>query len=471
MRSLLTTKRIGRRPFVAALAGAAAVGLRRGTSAQASRTVRFAYFGTTAELQTYQTLIAAFQESHPGIVIEPVASLSSSPQPSGWPQGAYMEWLNTAFVGAQPPDVFLINYRQFGNYAARGVIEPLAPYLTASKTVQAGDFFPIALDAFRWTGFDNNGVGAIPQNVSSLVVYCNLDRFKDAGVAFPTNGWSWDEFGQAAKRLTSEPKQDRPPAVFGLVVEPSIARTAPFIWSAGGELVDNIAQPTRLTIDTKAAERGLSWFASLGQAGLRVTPNELEARTLNNLDRFRFGGAAMLIESRRVVPLLRQTQGLRWDVAPLPVGDRRANVLHSDGFAMWAGAADKDAAWSFMEFAIGPAGQKVLATTGRTVPSLRSLADSPAFLEGADIGKLMGLSGLSLPPAHGHVYLDNVPVLKRLPSAANWPGVELAFNRAFQRAFYVDANVPAAVRQAMSTSNNVLSSLILPPGVDTAGDE
>lgn len=471
MRSLLTTKRIGRRPFIAALAGAGAVGLRRGTEAQATRTVRFAFFGTAAELQTYRSLIQAFQQVHPEIVIEPVASLNSSQQPSGWPQGSYMEWLNTAFVGAQPPDVFLINYRQFGSYAARGVIEPLAPYLTASKTIQASDFFPIALDSFRWTGFDNNGVGAIPQNVSSLVVYCNLDRFREAGVSFPTNGWSWDEFGRAAQKLTYQPNKNQPPSVYGLVVDPTIARAAPFIWGAGGELIDNLAQPTRLMIDTKAAQRGLTWFAALGQAGLRVTPNELEARTQSNLDRFRFNGAAMLIESRRVVPLLRQTPGLHWDVAPLPVGERRANVLHSDGFAMWAGAADKEAAWSFIEFAVGPAGQKVLAASGRTVPSLQALAASPAFLEGSEIGKLMGLSGLSLAPAHGHVYLDNVPSLNRLPSAANWPGVELAFNRAFQHAFYVDADIPAAIRQAISTSDNVLSSLILPPGVETAEDE
>ena len=39
------------------------------------------------------------------------------------------------------------------------------------------------------------------------------------------------------------------------------------------------------------------------------------------------------------------------------------------------------AAWRFVEFALGPEGAPVIAKTGRTVPSLKSVAESDAFLD------------------------------------------------------------------------------------------
>ena len=173
-----------------------------------------------------------------------------------------------------------------------------------------------------------------------------------------------------------------------------------------------------------------------------------EAETLSEDDETRFmrGSLAMLLQSRRVVPTLRE--GIRdfaWDVAPLPVrspGSEPANLLHSDAFCLSAGARDTDAAWRFLEFSVGPVGQEILAKTGRIVPSLRRVAESDAFL-GAGLDTLGSLDVAM--PASSQVFLDAIAGLRRAPNVTTWPEVEDAFRVAFRRAFYVELDIPAAL--------------------------
>jgi len=471
----LRTRRVGRRAVLGAgaVAAAGAMGSVHYTFAQGvpgTRTVRFAYFGTQPELDAYQALISAFQAAHPTISVVPLSSPQTTSSPSGMPQGPYMDWLQTSFVGSTPPDVYLLNYRQLGQYITAGNVEPIGPYLRASFVLHESDFYPIALDAFRWPGFPDGGLAALPQNASSLGVFYNVDLFKRHGLALPEAGWTWDDFTRAATTLTTGRHGDGLADIYGLVVEPTIARYAPFVWGAGGDLVDNVAQPTRFTLDTPASQAGLNWFNALGPQGLKVTPPEAAVRQWNDLDRFRGSGAAMLFQSRRVVPILRQSLNLSWDVAPLPVGRTAANVLHSDGFCLATGAQDKEAAWTFIEYALGPDGQRLLAATGRTVPSLREVAESDAFLKGSPVAQLLGLKSIPLPPAHGQVFVENLAISRRLPSSAAWSGLEAAFNKSFARAFYADANIKGAVSSANNVAAGVLGSLFLLP-MQTAAEE
>src|SRR5215203_3023045 len=79
--------------------------------------------------------------------------------------------LSTSLGGGSPPDLFLMNYRFYGQYAARGVLEPLGPYVSDSSRFDEDDFYPKALDAFRW----QDELMCLPQNISSLVLYYNKD--------------------------------------------------------------------------------------------------------------------------------------------------------------------------------------------------------------------------------------------------------------------------------------------------------
>ena len=456
MPTLLETTRSGRRALLGGLAGLATLGRGGRVAARGQRSVRFAFFATDAERRAYAQLAAAFEATHPDIAVELVgldsgdASLRLGPLMTSpdrpWLQrgGPYQSWLWSELASPTAPDVFVLSYQRFPAYAARGVLEPLGPHLRASAALHADDFYPAALDVFRTADIPDDGLGALPLNASRLVVYYNRDLFAGRGVALPTADWTWEQFADAATALTASPDRDGQIGVHGLAIEPRLSRSAAFVWGAGGDLIDDPDQPTTLTLDTPATQEGLRWFAELGPAGRNVTPTSLEARQFNDLARFAAGRAAMFVHSRRVVPVLREARDLHWDVAPLPVGKTPANVLHSDGLCLLAGARDKEAAWTFIEFVVGPVGQAVLAATGRTVPSLRTVAQSDAFLRGTTFPFARGGEPLGLAPTQAGVFLDNVPIARRLPAMATLPAVEGMFDRAFKQAFYVDADIPNA---------------------------
>lgn len=465
MDSPLTKVRAGRRAVLGAAAAVAAVGRGQRSFARTPTTVRFAFFGTDAEQQAYRRLIKVFQEKHPDIAVEPVGMGSGDPslvigRASG---SAYQPWLETSFTGNTPPDVFMLSYQRFRHIAARGVVEPLDAYLSASTTIRAEDYYPTALAAFRLEDEATRGLGGLPQNASSLAVYYNRVLFQEFGVPYPADDWDWATFASTAARLTVDRNGDGRIDLYGLAIEPTISRYAAFVWGAGGDFVDNPDYPTKLILDTKEARKGLAWLASLGPAGMKVTPSEEEARQVSDLVRFCSGHAAMLIHSRRIVPALREIAPLHWDVVPLPIGTVPANVLHSDAFCLAAGSQDKEAAWTFIEFAAGPVGQSILAETGRTVPSLRAVAESDAFLKGTSLAGALGLQSAAVPPANNRVFVANIAIARRLPSITTLPAVEASFNQAFKHAFYVDADIPKAVTNFFDASRGVLGDRLSVP--------
>jgi multiple sugar transport system substrate-binding protein len=257
----------------------------------------------------------------------------------------------------------------------------------------------------------------MPQNISSLVVYYNEDLFEAAGVEAPREGWTWEDFAQSAIALTDD-------EVHGLGIEPQIIRLAPFVWSNGGDIVDDLNAPTRFTLDTPEAIDALEFVTGLVRDD-QVVPSEEEIAAQDLETRFANGKLAMLLSSRRDTPVFREVAGLRFNVGPLPVGREPAGILHSDAYCISAGT-DVDAAADFVAFATGEEGQTITALGGRTVPSRKSVAQSGAFLDP------------SRPPSRSRVFLDGIPAIRRTPVISTWPEIEDLAEEIFTRVFYED---------------------------------
>lgn len=331
--------------------------------------------------------------------------------------------LSTAFAGGEPPDLFLMNYRYLGQFESKGVLEPVAPYLDGSDAFSAEDFYPEAMNVFQSDGVQT----CMPQNVSSLVMYYNRDLFEAAGVALPpAEGWKWVDMVKAATTLTQDTDGDGVTDVYGLGTDVEIIRLAPYIWSNGGDLVDDPTRPTKFTFGSLNGIRALQAFLDLrGVSG--VTPSDEEAESADFETRFLDGTLAMMMDSRKVVPSFRTITDFEWDVAQLPVHRKPATILHSDAYCMTAASEHKDQAWEFLEFALGTEGQQIATATGRTVPSLRSVAESGAFLDPSE------------PPASSQVFLDNIPYIQAVPPIETWPEIEDVVNALLEEAYYDQA--------------------------------
>ena len=198
------------------------------------------------------------------------------------------------------------------------------------------------MQAFEYEG----QLQCIPQNASSLAVYYNVDAFKEAGIEPPGDSWTYDEFTAAAEKLTGDGKH-------GVGFDLNTIRSAPWVWAAGGELVDERTNPTKFLFDTPEGRRGLEHMVALQEKGWAPNADEADAKGVD--ERFIEGSVGMFLSSRRDVPLLRTITDFEWDVAPFPTDVEPASVLHSDGFCIAKGD-NADAAWKWVEYALGEQG-------------------------------------------------------------------------------------------------------------------
>lgn len=384
------------------------------------RTVSFMVFGSPEELQAYQTLVAAFEKQNPGIKID----LIHIPD-----EGDFGARLNADLAAGTPANVVLLNYREYANFAQKGALEPVQSYLYKSTLIKPDDFYAEAMQPYIW----RQQLTCLPQNISSLVVYYNKNLFDAASMPYPTAAWTWDDFLNAAQAITKADMDQ-----YGVGVSPSLIRVAPFIWQNGGELV-NSPQATSLLMGTPEAREALQWFTDL-QVKHHVVPDATAEKAEDDESRFTNGRLGMYLNSRKTVPTFRTITNFDWDVAPLPVGKFPTTILHSDGYCMTAATKDKDATWKFIEFANAVEGQKIIAGTGRTVPSLKSVAESDAFLDpGAK-------------PANSRVWLDVIPSIRAVPTLTNWADIEETANSELKRAFYGTASLDDVIKAIVDRS-------------------
>lgn len=395
------------RPLAMLVAATLLLGACGDASDDGTTTLQLLLFGGPEETAGYQAMLDEFEASQDEIRVEltPVAN-----------QDDLLAKLATGFAAGEPPDVFLVNFRKYGQFAALGALRPVQAYLDASDVLAESDFVEPPLEAFR---FDGEDLTCQPQNVSNLVTYLNLDLFEELDVPLPERGWTWDDFLATAKALTTDD-------TYGLGTEPSLIRVAPFVWSNGGEVVDDQLAPTRLTItDEGPAREALDFFLDLSLVH-GVVPPDVEEQSEDAESRFLRGGLGMYLNSRKSVPTLRTIDDFAWDVAPLPVapGGDEVTMLHSDAYCISEGTGNEDLAWELIEFAMSRRGQEILAESGRTVPSRIDVLDSPAFLEPAE------------PPASSEVFADNARIARATPHTATWSTVEGAADDVLESIFY-----------------------------------
>jgi multiple sugar transport system substrate-binding protein len=373
-----------------------------GDSSGGGGRIRVQVSGEAEETAVYDTVVKAFEDADPSIDVSLVKVADKDD---------HLARLTTSVAAGGSPDVFLVNFREYSQFVSRGAVEPFGPH-AEDAGVRVEDFFPPPIEAFTY----RDELQCMPQNISSLVVYYNRALFQEAGIREPRGEWTWDEFRRTALELTRG-------EVHGLGIDPEIIRVAPFVWSNGGEVVDDAENPSRFTLDTPEAREALGYVVSLVRDD-GVIPSEQDIAAQDLETRFTTGKLAMLLSSRRDTPVFREVLGLDWDVARLPVADQPAGILHSDAYCISSQSDHVAEAVRFIAFATGREGQTITALGGRTVPSLKDVATSSAFLDP------------TRPPEHSRVFLSGIPFIHRTPVLPTWPEIEAITEEILTRAFY-----------------------------------
>ncbi|HEX6035547.1 MAG TPA: sugar ABC transporter substrate-binding protein [Anaerolineales bacterium] len=325
--------------------------------------ITFTMWGAPEELAVWQAVVDDFHTANPNISVKVDVS--------DW--DSYWTKLNTLIAGGTPPDVFAMDAPLFLDWQSRGALLNLQPYIDANPGFLDG-FYPQTLTAYETA----DGYYGLPRDFQTIVLFYNKDMFDAADLEYPTSDWTYDDLLAAAKTLTLDKDNDGKIDQYGFWSDTWDMELlwSEAIWAYGGEIISD--DHTKTLIGEGGARDAWAFIDSLYKEGVMPTPTTAGEF---GFDLFQSNMAAMTTIGHWAVPGYVQA-GINFDVAPMPKGPAgQATSVNSAGFVISKDSKNADAAFEFIKFALGEAGQKKLAQLGFAIPVLKSVAESDAYLK------------------------------------------------------------------------------------------
>lgn len=411
--------------------------------AQNRQTIRyFSWNPTVAEIE--EPLIEQFEERH-GVEVE----VQALPPDQYWPR------MSALAAAGQLPDVFYMSSGFIDTWQADGLLANLQPYVDETDLEQ---YYTGVLSTARFPDKNTGDVYAWPINWVGTVLYYNMDAFDAAGVPYPDDDWTWQEFLDAAKALTIDENGDGRIDQHGFWLYGRYAQIEPWIFQNGGSLLN--ANRTRLEPDDNARE-ALKFLADLTNVH-EVSPRPKEMEGVRQQDLFPLGLAAMWVDGTWNIENNRDVIGddFRWGITNIPRGPSGSeDVAYTwpDMLAISPTSENSDLAWELTKFLTGEERPASLYLGG-TVPFYRATAESEEWLE------------RDQQPANKGVILELGSMPSRTsftPSWGDWRGYAAAegsgMNGELDQVFNGEQSIEEAIEGFVEYGNGVLSRVYPTP--------
>ena len=344
----------GRRPMLAALAGAAALPLRPGPAQAATALSYWHHFASQSEIAGLNAILALFARAHPEIAVNAETI----------PNGEYMAKVSSAVVAGGRPDTGMVIAERFADLAAMDAL------IDITDRVKAWPLRPNFPDN-RWAGLSQGGgIYAVPGFTFVDWMYYRTDYFEEAGLAGPPK--TFDEFVIACRKLT-DPAKGR--YGFGLRGGSGCFKYVIDIMEAFGSPIVKDGKPA---IDRTAAIDAVGFFAGLFVKDKVAPPSAPSDSYRQIMEAFRTGQTAMVWHHTGSLIEISQAlkPGAQFSTAPMPAGPAAhiARLSFAGNGIMKKEHADD--AWTWISFwGQTDAAIAMLEATGYFPASTAPLAD------------------------------------------------------------------------------------------------
>lgn len=377
-------------------------------------------WGGAIEEEQMKGYLTAFNEEYPDIEVEIILPADY------WPK------LMSMMAAETPPDVFYMGFPEFVSYHEKGVILNLQSYINADPNFNESDFFPGLLAAFK----DRNTkeIFGIPKDWSTYVVYYNKEMFKKAGLSTPNEmfgcgQWSWQDFLEAAKKLTKD-------GVHGVALD--AGRWKVFPPQGGANWVQGV---NKVVVDTPEFAEAIQFNADLWLKH-NVAPDMTEQADQGPSDRFAQEKAAMYICGRWKAMAYKDLD-FEWDIAPLPYNKEMYTWVDLVAYCVAKDSKNPDDAYKLASFLTGKKGQEIMAAAGHAVPIRRSIAYSSKFAE-------------VLPERGIHNTVHLMPYYETMLVFNRWGEVWTAINRALEPVWMGDKTAVEVLKEAQKEIDSLM---------------
>lgn len=341
--------------------------------------------------------------------------------------------LQTMVAGGKAPDIMMIG-EAVNVLSSRGQLVDLnAAYAQAgvdpSERFGDGAVATYSTDGKLWASPDRGG---------AMVMYYNKDIFDAAGVDYPTNDWTWDEFRSAAKATASGDTPEN--RVWGFGAGDWWAWYMTFMYQNGGEVLDSEGNPVANSAENIEAME--FYNAMVFEDRSTLSPLDYADAGLDNGQPdplFARGQLAMEWTGFWNIAALNQTD-LNWDIAVLPRGQEAAVPAFGSGLAVSTQSKQQQIAAELVVFLTSAEGQMPIVTSGLDVPANIDAASSDEFQNPA-----WNTRGVNLA-----AFADSAPAIYSPPLVPEWNEIQNAFRDGLAGVWTENDPVPPAMDEVQA---------------------
>ncbi len=153
--------------------------------------ISFTWWGDTARHEVYNEIVDMFEEEYPNINVDRY--------PGSWNQ--YWTKLSTQAASGTAPDVIGMHPRYVADYAPRGALLDLAPYVESG----ALDLYNVP-SSVKGTGLVDGTQYMIAQGVTMTGYIYNNQTLDDLGISYPALDWTYEDFAKKVTEITETAK-------------------------------------------------------------------------------------------------------------------------------------------------------------------------------------------------------------------------------------------------------------------------
>jgi len=356
-----------------------------------------------------QKIVDAFEKANPDITVD-VTTM---------PYADYGTALQTDLAAGTESDVFDIEYANYAQYQANGVLAPI--------TVANPDAYKKSLlDAYATDGTQY----ALPSSFSDVVLYYNKDLFDAAGVDYPTADWTWEDEKAAAEKLT-----DKSQGIWGDHQPVSFYEFYKVLAQNGGQFLSD--DGTKVAFNTPAGIEAAHWLVD--KSGT-VMPTIEQGQGTADFDTnlFKDGKLAMMHTGIWVFGAVADVPN--WDIAVEPGNTTQASAVFSNALGVSANSKHPEAAGKWAEFlSSSDTTVDVRLDAGWELPPISDDAKLSTYLDkGAPANRQAvfdSLDGIALPPvvATGQTEMQDIMTEELVEAQSGRKTVEDALKSAEER--------------------------------------
>lgn len=296
---------------------------------------------------------------------------------------SYWTMLEAGVSGGEMPDVFWMHSNNADKYMGADILLNLNDYIADDDAIDLDNYFEGITDLYRMDDVQY----AIPKDHDTIAVVYNKKIFDKYKVDYPSEDWTWDDFAEAAQKISNEGKED---GVYGTYCNVTSDQDGWYniVYSYGGEVITPNQKSSGL--DEPATIEAMKFVA---EEILPACPPPDSMASTGGDTMFLSGLVGMICQgSWTVNNFYTADNASDYAWALLPYADvngngqcepsERCSIYNGLGWCISSQSEKADAAWSLISAFTCEEGQNKQSELGITMAAYKGCSD--AFTEAYD---------------------------------------------------------------------------------------